>query len=184
MLVQSVSSFVLQRYEDLIEDNVIIASYLTMLVGGGGNAAVQVVTDIVRRQTQAQHDVSGKYEPPKFARTIGREALLALMAAVTVAGVAYPRVRYLSFGSLPSALDAVAISTAYCVIIVLACTVAVIVTFFLHWVDKKGSLASAGAPPSVQVLVDVLGILVAFLIFEALLGKSFEDPPPDPPPPS
>ena len=59
MLIQSVSSFVLQRYEDLIENNVIIASYLTMLVGGGGNAAVQVVTDLVRRHTRAQHDETG-----------------------------------------------------------------------------------------------------------------------------
>ena len=112
MLLQSISSFVLQRYEKLIEENAIIAAYLTMLVGGGGNAAVQVVTDLVRQQTRAKHDTTGVYTAPPFWGTLRREGLLSLMAACTLAAVAYPRVRYLSIGSPPSTLDAVAICTS------------------------------------------------------------------------
>ena len=86
--------------------------------------------------------------------------------------------RYLSIGESPSRLDAFAITSSYFTIIVLAPVVAVVVTFTLTLLDKKGTLANAGAPPSTQVLVDVLGIVVTCLICEALLGQDFANSPP------
>ena len=159
MMVQSVSSVVLQRYEDLIEANVIIASYLTMLVGGGGNAAVQVVTDIVRRNAKTQSVT--------FAGTLARELAVSCAIAPTLAVVAYLRVRYL--GVRATKLDALAIALSYCTIIVVAVATAVLVTFILQYVGKS-RLAATGAAPTTQVLVDVLGIVVVCLICMALLG--------------
>ena len=159
MMVQSVSSIVLQQYEDLIEANVIIASYLTMLVGGGGNAAVQVVTDIVRRNAKSQ--------AATFLGTFARELALAFAVAPTLAVVAYLRVRYL--GARASELDSFAIALSYCTIIVVAIATAVVVTFVLQYVGKS-RLAATGAAPTTQVLVDVLGIVVVCLICMALLG--------------
>lgn len=159
MMVQSVSSVVLQQYEDLIEANVIIASYLTMLVGGGGNAAVQVVTDIVRRNAKSQSVT--------FLGTLARELALALAVAPTLAAIAYLRVRYL--GVRASELDSFAIALSYCTIIVVAIATAVVVTFVLQYVGKS-RLAATGAAPTTQVLVDVLGIVVVCLICMALLG--------------
>lgn len=159
MMVQSVSSVVLQRYEDLIEANVIIASYLTMLVGGGGNAAVQVVTEIVRRNARSQSVA--------FMGTLARELALSCAVAPTLAGIAYLRVRYL--GVRATKLDALAIALSYCTIIVVAVVTAVLVTFTLQHVGKS-RLAATGAAPTTQVLVDVLGIVVVCLICMALLG--------------
>ena len=159
MMVQSVSSVVLQRYEGLIEANVIIASYLTMLVGGGGNAAVQVVTDIVRRSAKAQS--------PTFLGTLAREVALSCAIAPTLAVVAYLRVRYL--GVRASEIDSFAIAISYCTIVVVAIATAVVVTFTLQCAGKS-RLAATGAAPTTQVLVDVLGIIVVCLICMALLG--------------
>ena len=130
MMVQSLSSFVLQRYEKLIEENIVIASFLTMLVGGGGNAAVQVVTDIVRAMTRAQHDKTGAYSKPRFWRTLGREMLLAVAVSVTLGLFAFLRVRYVSLGSGASKVDALAIALSYVAIILMAIFVAVVVTSF------------------------------------------------------
>jgi Mg/Co/Ni transporter MgtE len=169
MMVQSVSSVVLQRYEGLIEANVIIASYLTMLVGGGGNAAVQVVTDIVRRTAIASGDTAAN---PQLLRTLGRELALAIFVAPTLAGVSYLRVRYL--GVRASAIDSLAIALSYLAIIGVAVVTGVAVTFLLQRFGTS-KLAATGAAPTTQVLVDVLGIVVVVLICEGLLGQEAPD---------
>ena len=47
LVLQSCSSFVLSSNEALIQDNVIITLYLTMLVGAGGNAGNQSAIEVI-----------------------------------------------------------------------------------------------------------------------------------------
>ena len=53
MLLQSLSSIILQKYEDLIKNHVIVTLFLTMLVGAGGNAGAQVSLVEFRRPSCA-----------------------------------------------------------------------------------------------------------------------------------
>ena len=48
LILQSTSSLVLARYEDLIKENIIVTLFLTMLVGAGGNAGNQSAIHVIR----------------------------------------------------------------------------------------------------------------------------------------
>ena len=48
MLMQSTSSWILAKYTTLLEEHMIIISFLTMLVGAGGNAGAQAAVASVR----------------------------------------------------------------------------------------------------------------------------------------
>jgi hypothetical protein len=48
MLLQSTSSWILGRYQTLLSENMIVISFLTMLVGAGGNAGAQSAVSSVR----------------------------------------------------------------------------------------------------------------------------------------
>jgi Mg/Co/Ni transporter MgtE len=48
LVLQSLSSIVLQRYEQLLEHHIEITLFLTMVVGAGGNASNQSAVDVIR----------------------------------------------------------------------------------------------------------------------------------------
>ena len=59
LVLQSMSSFVLDSYQDLLREHLVVTLFLTMLVGAGGNAgnqsAIKVIRGLVRpRPHQAQ----------------------------------------------------------------------------------------------------------------------------------
>jgi magnesium transporter len=157
MLVQSVSGYVVAKYESLIQQHVIIASFLTMLVGGGGNSSGQTVAELVRALRK------GEISSECFWRVLFRETAIGLLLSVGLGLAAFPRVRFLHKGS--TNMDALAISISYTIIIVIANALAVCVTMFLHLFGR----AAVGAPPVVQVLVDVLGITISCVVCSAIL---------------
>ena len=157
MLVQSVSGYVVARYESLIQQHVIIASFLTMLVGGGGNSSGQTVAELVRALRVGE--ISSEF----FWRVLFRETAIGLLLSVGLGLAAFPRVRFLHKGC--TTMDALAISISYTIIIVMANALAVCVTMFLHLFGRE----AVGSPPVVQVLVDVLGITISCVVCSALL---------------
>ena len=158
MLVQSVSGFVLEGFESLIAEHLILSHFLTMLVGGGGNSSGQTVAELVKRLSRGE--VSTRDMPRVLAREIGIGIILALGLGLG----AYPRVRLLSRGA--TNLDALAIALSYTLIIVMANALGVVVALTLHLCG----LAAVGAPPVVQVVVDVLGITLTCLVCTAVLS--------------
>ena len=48
LIIQSTSSFVLNQYEDLLRDHIVVTLFLTMLVGAGGNAGNQSAIKVIR----------------------------------------------------------------------------------------------------------------------------------------
>jgi cation transporter-like permease len=48
LVLQSMSSFILARNEELLQDHVVIVQFLTMLVGAGGNAGNQASVRVIR----------------------------------------------------------------------------------------------------------------------------------------
>ncbi|KAJ1630540.1 hypothetical protein T492DRAFT_1002478 [Pavlovales sp. CCMP2436] len=157
MLVQSVSGYVVARYESLIQEHVIIASFLTMLVGGGGNSSGQTVAVLVRRLG------TGEITSDMFWKVLFKESLIGLLLSIGLGLAAFPRVRYMHKGA--SNLDAFAISLSYTLIIVMANALAVCVTMLLHLFGR----AAVGSPPVVQVIVDVAGISLSCMVCSAIL---------------
>lgn len=158
MLFQSVSGFIVERFEQLIEQHVILAAFLTMLVGGGGNSSGQTVAELVRRLS------TGELTTADLPRVLLKEVSTGLLLAIGLALGAYPRVRLLSHGATD--LDALAIALSYMLIVVMANALGVLIVMTLH----RFGQAAVGAPPVAQVTVDVLGILLTVLVCSAVLG--------------
>mmetsp|Transcript_672 Transcript_672/g.2046 ORF Transcript_672/g.2046 Transcript_672/m.2046 type:complete len:272 (-) Transcript_672:140-955(-) len=157
MLVQSVSGYVVSRYEALIQEHVIIASFLTMLVGGGGNSSGQTVAELVKRLRTKEVTLRD------FWRVLAKESATGLLLSAGLGLAAFPRVRYMHRGATTS--DAFAIALSYTLIIVMANSLGVCITMLLHVFGK----AAVGSPPVTQVLVDVIGISLTCLVCSALL---------------
>ena len=100
MLFQSVSGWVIERFQGLIERHVILAAFLTMLVGGGGNSSGQTVAELVKRLGR------GELRPTDLPQVLAKEVAVGTLLAIGLAVGAYPRVRLLS--SHATDLDALA----------------------------------------------------------------------------
>ena len=137
--MQSISGWIVERFENLIEQHVILASFLTMLVGGGGNSSGQTVAELVKRLGM------GEVQPHQLWRVLRKEVTIGLFLAIGLGLVAYPRVRFLAKRSTD--MDAFAIALSYFFIVVMANTVGVIVVMTLH----RCGMAAVGSPPVVQV---------------------------------
>lgn len=48
LMLQSISSFVLESYKELIHKHLVVTLFLTMLVGAGGNAGAQAAVSVIR----------------------------------------------------------------------------------------------------------------------------------------
>ncbi len=163
MLVQSISGWVVERYERLIEKHVILAAFLTMLVGGGGNSSGQTVATLVR--SLGAGEISGRH----FFRVLRRELAIGIVLACGLGMCAYPRVRFLSHDA--TNLDAITIAISYALIVLMANAIAVLTVLVLHQCD----MAAVGSPPVVQVVVDVLGIMVTMVVASTILGSGDEE---------
>ena len=159
MLVQSISSSVVEHFSGLVEKHVVLASFLTMLVGGGGNSSGQTVVETVKLLSRR-----GRLGNWQVWRLVLRELAIGATLAVLLGFCAYPRVSLLS--AKATSVDAFTISISYALIVVMANLIGVIVAITLHSCDMAG----VGAPPVVQVVVDVLGVTVTMLIAQAVMG--------------
>ena len=162
MLFQSISGWIVDSFSRLIERHVILASFLTMLVGGGGNSSGQTVVETVR--LLGTGEISGTQQWRLFVRELSIGAMLAVALGVC----AYPRVRLLS--SSATDVDALTIALSYMAIVTMANAIGVVAAITLH----RWDMAAVGAPPVVQVTVDVLGVMITMLIAQAVLGDEPE----------
>ena len=48
LVLQSMSSFVLDSYQELLRNHLVVTLFLTMLVGAGGNAGNQSAIKVIR----------------------------------------------------------------------------------------------------------------------------------------
>ena len=165
MLVQSISGAIVDHFESLVQKHVVLASFLTMLVGGGGNSSGQTIVETVRVLSSQPHCTVRL-----AVRLVLRELAIGATLAILLGLSAYPRVRLLS-ASGTSNLDAVTIGLAYAMIVVMANFIGVVVALALHMCD----MASVGAPPVVQVTVDVLGVTITMLVAQAMIGENVEE---------
>ena len=80
MLLQSSSSWILTQYNGLIEEHMIVISFLTMLVGAGGNAGAQAAVSTVRGIALNKPEFSS-------ARRVSLEAMVLAAMLASVLGV-------------------------------------------------------------------------------------------------
>lgn len=153
LVLQSLSSIVLARYENVVQEHVEITLFLTLLIGAGGNAgnqsAVRFITELATKKTRRS------YWPMIVA-----EVKEAIVVASVVATAGAFRI------ALSSGVRvAVVLGLALFCIVSVACVLGALlpVVLFQYGFDPEH------AGPSVQVAMDVLGVIITTSLCAQLL---------------
>lgn len=146
LIMQSTSSFVLDSYQDLLKEHLVVTLFLTMLVGAGGNAGNQSAIKVIRGLAM------GSIKPtwPYIQQTLREQATVALLLGSGLSVGGFVRV-YLTSHNLR---DAIAISLSLFLIVMTSVMLGAGLPFAL----TKAKIDPANAGTSIQVVMDILGV--------------------------
>ena len=147
LLTNTVTTWVISRQQAILEQVVILAAFIPLLIGTGGNVGAQSSTVVIRGLNTNELDTKGSN------RVIRREAIagafLGIMLGVVVTGWAY-----LLQGSWAVA---VVVGGSLVAIAILASTAGAALPFLFSALGFDPALMSA---PFITTIVDVLGVLI------------------------
>jgi len=162
LMFQSLSSTILQEYEDLIQRHTVITLFLTMLVGSGGNAGNQATVKILTGLA------SKEYSLANAPQVIAKESLVGVALAFTIFVIGAVRVVlfYDASDGQETLLEAtVAISICLFFIVLSSVTIGALLPFLFLRVGIDPNHAG----PTIQVIMDIMGVLTTCLVCSALL---------------
>lgn len=161
LIVQSTSSAILGQFADLIEHNVLLAFFLTMIVGSAGNSGSQsasiLIVGLARGEIDAKCD---------FWRVMRRELIIASVLGLLLAIVAFLRVIIL--GGFLQWMSALTIALALLMTVVAASVVASATPMLLKLLKIDPTLASG---PALSTLTDICGVVLLCTTAALLLGN-------------
>lgn len=156
LLFQSVSSFIMKRYDQMLSDHVIISLFLTMLIGTGGNAGNQSATLVIRGLA------TGEIGRSKRFALLLREFGMSILIASMLSAVSFARV-WTMHSNLPAAL---AISASLFFIVMTSMMLGTLIPLTLN---RLGVDPAHSAAPFLSTLMDIIGILIYCSICSWLL---------------
>ncbi len=157
LILQSLSSIILSSYNDLIGKYTIIAVFLTMLIGTGGNAGNQSATVVIRGLTT--REISRRNAYKVFLREVSIGVLMSFVLSI----VAFIRV----YWSCHELLNAFIISFSLFLIVVTSMALGALIPIMLERFDMDPAHSAA---PFLATLMDVLGVLIYCFVCSKLLG--------------
>lgn len=154
LLLQSCSSFILERFAKLIESHLVVTFFLTMLVGAGGNAGNQSAVMVIRGLA------TGSVRDDNEYKILWRQLLTGLIMAAILVLFGYLRV--VLFGS--DAVSAAAISLSLFVIVVVSVIMGTLLPLMLHGLG----IDPAHAGPTIQVFMDIVGVWITCVVCSSM----------------
>jgi magnesium transporter len=156
ILAATLTVTVLDHFQHLIDQVVVLALFVPLLIGTGGNAGAQSATTVVR--ALAVGDVHGSDHLRVFLKETGT----GLVLGVLLAGV----------GFLPAAVFAGrSIAVVVCVALVAICVLATAVGSLTPMLARRlGIDPAVVSAPFISTIVDASGLIVYFLVASAVLG--------------
>jgi len=148
----TVSSAILEYYDDLLKRHLVIAFYLTALVGCGGNSGSQAAALVL------QGMATGELAPTArdVWAVLGKELVIGLgIAAALCTGVS---IRILVFGGSPA--DAILIALAMAMTVIFSVIFGAIAPLALQ---RAGLEPAKISGPLLSTVIDIVGVLVACL---------------------
>ncbi|KAJ9470930.1 Magnesium transporter MgtE [Diplonema papillatum] len=164
MLLQSMSQFILESYEKLVSEHVIIPLFLTMLVGAGGNAGNQAAVHSITGL------VTGEISIRNFRAVMLKEAVVGLLCASILSCTCMARV-YLfydaddKFGDSYAVLCVIAICSSLFLIVLTSVVVGSALPFMFEAIGVNREHAA----PVIQVIMDITGVFITCHISHAML---------------
>lgn len=148
LVLQSSSSFILDAYQDLIKDHLVVTFFLTMLVGAGGNAGNQSAIKVIRGLATGTMQATGD----SMRKVLQQQAAVALLLGTGLSAAGWMRV-YLTNGD---ALNSTAISMSLFLIVITSVLLGAALPFGL----AKAGVDPANAGTTIQVLMDCAGVFI------------------------
>ncbi len=168
LILQSTSSLVLARYEDLIKENIIVTLFLTMLVGAGGNAGNQSAIHVIRGLATGEMENTEEC----MRKTLAEQFQVGLLLATALSSAGFVRVLLTSPQGSDDLVGPFAIATALFAIVTTSTCVGTILPFALVKLGQD----PANAGTSVQVIMDVSGVIITCTVASFIFANADKIP--------
>lgn len=157
LVAQSMSSVILEHYQQLIKDHLVVTLFLSTLIGSGGNAGNQSAIKVIRGLATKSISLTGE----SMQQTLIQQGAIGLLLGLGLAGGGFVRV-YLTNGSL---VNSSAISISLFAIVMTSVLTGTALPFGL----AKLGVDPANAGTSIQVIMDILGVGITCVTCHTIL---------------
>lgn len=156
LILQSFSSIILSKYELLLQQHPALIYFLTMLIGAGGNAGSQATVRMIRELAL------GRITSANRLGYIYRELTIAITLSILVGFTGFLRA---IFSSKTTSSEVMAITIALIVIVIISILLGTILPLVLDFFKVDPAHSST----SIQVIMDILGVLLVCSVASLLL---------------
>jgi magnesium transporter len=161
LVSMSLTFNVISRYEGLLERVTILAAFIPLLIGTGGNVGSQIATVVVRALAMRELETSD------FARVLVKEMVTGLCLGATLAVFMYAYVMIFRGDA--------SIATALAITMVLIALCANLVGATLPFLFRRFGIDPAlTSSPGITTVMDVVGLLIYFQVVLLILGRVFD----------
>jgi len=161
LVLQSMSSFIIARNEELLQKHAVIVQFLTMLVGAGGNAGNQASVRVIRGLAV------GTIRTGTTKPFLKQEMLMGFCLSIILALAGFGRA-LLFWVPWPETL---AITSSLFLIVALS----VVIGALLPLAMKLVGIDPAHSSTTIQVVMDILGVLLTVQVSGWILDTVFAD---------
>jgi len=157
LILQSLSSFIIQHNEALLQRHPVIVRFLTMLVGAGGNAGNQASVRVIRGLAV------GTIRGGKVVSFLINEYTVGLFLSVILGIAGWLRAAVF----LTPLLETIAITTSLFMIVMIS----VLLGASLPLGMKMLGIDPAHSSTTIQVLMDILGVTITIIVSSLILDS-------------
>jgi magnesium transporter len=160
MLSATLTGLIIEKYQSALAVNVMLASFIPMLMGTGGNAGSQASVSVIRSLTL------GEVGFKDILWIMWKELRISLMVGIMIAAVNYARIIFMYQDSQMALIVSL---TLVCVVVVsklVGCTLPLLAT-------KLRLDPALMASPLITTIVDALSLTIFFNIASFLLNISY-----------
>jgi len=163
-----ISGMIINEYQHMLENFIILAMYMPMMAATGGNTGSQAATVVIRSLSL------GEISDDEWFKIVMKELKISFMLSLCVAALTYLKIAFLSFHSLlPDGITmshiGITISIAIAIQVI---TSAVIGAGLPLIVRRMGGDPAVVASPAITTIVDITGLLIYFTVASLVLGIS------------
>ena len=161
LMFQSCSSFILSNNNKLLNKHPSIIYFLTMLVGAGGNAGNQAAVRVIRDLALNTLNIKNMKNLLKF---LYKELIMAVSLSGLIGIIGLARTM---LSNETTTSEALAITLSLVIIVFVSIIVGAILPIILNFIK----LDPAHASTSIQVIMDISGVLLTCVVASAILDN-------------
>ncbi len=157
-LAQFVTVFIQEHYETILQEVVLLAVFIPILIGTGGNVGSQTVSTVIRAMAV------GEAQPRHILRIVRKEALTGLSLGLVLGLLMYGRALLTGDGDTSLALT---VGLTILALTTWASTVGATIPIVLQRLRVDPAVVSA---PFISSFVDGTGLIIYFTLARVLMG--------------